>query len=168
MNCSSTLEEIPFSSIPEDADEKSEDIHVAVKGLFVEKLKVNLDERDICHMHRAGKANLNSSGTSNPRQILLKFTRYEARLKVMKARKFLRDDDPNREDQTDGKPKKVHINEELNRKCVKVAKLARDAKRMHKIKETLLYDGKIFLKMKDDTIKVVTDEVKLQGIPSVC
>ena len=47
-------------------------------------------------MHRAGKANLNSSGTSNPRQILLKFTKYEARLKVMKARKLLRDDDPNR------------------------------------------------------------------------
>ena len=64
------------------------------------------------------------------------------------------------EDQTDGRPKRVYINEELNRKCVKVAKLARDAKRMHKIK--------VFLKMKDDTIKVVTDEVKLQGVPSFC
>ena len=157
---------IRISGIPEAADEKPEDIHGAVKGLFVEKLKVNLDERDICRMHRVGKPN--SNGTSNPRQILLKFTRYGARLKVMKARKLLRNDDPNGEDQTDGRPKRVYINEDLTRKRVKVAKLARDAKRMRKIKETWVYDGKIFLKLKDDTIKVVTDEVKLQGVLSVC
>lgn len=142
---------VRISGIPEAADEKPDDVYKSVKDLLTKDLKVKLDDRDFCRMHRVGRPR--PTGTS-PRQIILKFTSYAARRRVMKARKQLKD--------VNG-PHRLYINEDLTRKRAALAKLARDAKGKRKIKDTWVYNGKIFLKLKDDSVKVVTDASKLES-----
>ena len=77
----------------------------------------------------------------------------------MKARKTLKD-------LTD-RPHRIYVNEDLTRKRAQLARLARTAKNDKKIKDTLVFDGKIFIKLQDDSVNVVTTETKLRELVPV-
>ena len=63
-----------------------------------------------------------------------------------------------------GHPYRIYINEDLTCKRAHLAQLARAAKVERKIKDTWVFDGKIFVILNDDTSNVVTDLEKLQDV----
>ena len=152
---------IRISGIPEPANEKPQDVQKVVKKLIADDMKVDINDFDFCRMHRVGKAKPVSAQHPEglPRQIIVKFTRYSARRKVMKARKTLKD-------LTD-RPHRIYVNEDLTRKRAQLARLARTAKNNKKIKDTWVFDGKIFIKLQDDSVNVVTTETKLRELVPV-
>lgn len=109
-------------------------------------------------LRRVGRATPPSAKHPNglPPQIILKFTSYAARRKVMKARKSLKD--------LKDRPCRIYINEDLTRKRAQIATAARSAKDAKKILDTWVFDGKIFLKLMDETVSVVTTMAKLLDI----
>lgn len=149
---------VRISGIPEPDNEKPQGLYKTVTKLIDEDMKVKLDDRDFCRMHRVGRATPPSDKHPDglPRQIIVKFTSYAARRKVMKARKHLKD--------LTGRPHRIYVNEDLTRKRAKLAQLARAAKSEDKIKDTWVFDGKIFMMLNDESVTVVTDLVKLQDV----
>ena len=135
---------VRISGIPQPDNEKPQDLQKAVVKLIKEDMKVELLDRDICRMHRVGRPTPPSDKHPNglPRQIILKFTCYAVRRKVMKARRNLKD--------LSGHPYRIYINEDLTRKRAHLAQLARAAKVERKIKDTWVLDGKIFVILNDD------------------
>ena len=67
------------------AESESENTNEIIKDLAKDKLKITLQDSDIDRSHRVGKR-----GTDKPRAILVKFTNYNARKKVIKERKHLK------------------------------------------------------------------------------
>ena len=126
--------------------------------LLKDDLGTDLDDRDICRFHRIGKPSTVESENEPSRQIIMKFTSYSARRKVMKARSKLKDS---------RRPSKVYINEDLTRKRAFLAKLARKAKKDKIINDTWVFDGKIFIKQIDDTVAVATTLEKLKTLVNI-
>ena len=118
-------------------------------------MKVDLIDWDFCRMHQVGRVTVmpNANGKVNrgqqevqPRQILVKLG---IRHKIMRVQKTLKD--------LTGKTHRIYVNEDLTRERVQVTKNVHTA-----IKDTWVDDGKICLKLNDDSVRVVTTLAKLQ------
>ena len=139
---------IRIDGIPEPDDgtkELVDTLETKVNELFSESMKIKLHPSDFCRMYRVGKPRANGQ----PKQIILKFTNYGAKRRIMKARSTLKDhkgDYP------------IFINDDLTRQRAQLARQAREAKRDQKIKDTWVYDGKVFIKLQSDQVKVVTTD----------
>ena len=139
---------------PEDRSRESvQQLETKVKALFKDKMKVNLAGTDFCRIHRTGKPKQGA-----PRQVLVKFTNYYAKRCVIKARKLCKDFNG---------PHPIYVNEDLTRQRAKLAARAGAAKRSKQLKDTWTWDGKIFLKLFTDHVKVVSTQEELDNILSV-
>ena len=141
---------IRISGISESADEKPEDINKKIRDLFTQSLNVVVNDTDLCRLHRTGK----SKDDGTPRQILVKFTNYSARRRVLKARNKLQRVD---------KPTRIFINEDLTRQRYQLARKARSLKKDKIFDDTWTHDGKIFIKIHEQ-INVVTTMEKLMSL----
>ena len=97
---------------------------------------------DIDRCHRVGKRSRDKE-----RQILCKFKSYKPRSVVFSAKKSA--------------PAGVFISEDLTAKKSNLLYKARILRREGKIKQCWSYDGRIYIKMKDDTSRVVYNEAYL-------
>jgi transposase-like protein len=127
------------------------ELETKVKSVFKNTLKVNLSASDFCRLHRVGRP----KGDDTPRQVLVKFTNYNAKRRIMTARKLCKNHNG---------PHPIYINEDLTRQRAKLAAEARTAKRSDVIKDTWTYDGKIFVKLNNDEIKFVTTQGALEDL----
>jgi hypothetical protein len=145
---------IRIAGIPEPDHETPEDVQNSIKSLLNDDMAAAIEDRDICRMHRVGVGKY--AGNGQPRQIILKFTSYSARRRVMKRRKELKT--------LRNKPHRIYINEDLTRNRAALAKAAREAKKKGSINDTWVFDGKIFIKKKDNEVIPVNSPQKLVDI----
>ena len=137
---------------PDDGEkEPINELESKVNNLFKDTLKVNLVQSDFCRVHRIGRPK--EDGT--PRQVIVKFTNYGAKRRIMSARKACKN--------YSGKYP-VYVNDDLTRQRAKLAANARALKRSTAIDSTWVYDGKIFIKLLTGAIKVVTSQEDLDTI----
>ena len=148
---------IRISGVPDepgDARETIQTLETKVKKMFDEILNVKLQPSDFCRMHRVGKPQPNK-----PKQVILKFTNYGAKRRIMQARKSLRD-------HAAGGGERYYINDDLTKKRASVARVAREARKRKTIKDTWVYDGRIYIKLNSDVIKVANTELALKDVLS--
>ena len=117
---------ILLTGIPEQKEENTDKI---VKDLSSEKLKVPLTDTDIDRSHRVGKP---KAGVKS-RPIIVKFTRYNKKAEVMKARRKLKGSNIVIQEQLT--PFKQLLSEKA-RKLVKMSQIA---------KASWTWDGKVFV-----------------------
>ena len=109
-------------------------------------LQVNLTPGDIDIVHR-----MNTKSKDKPRPIIARFSNYNAKSKLYKARLNLRNMDLHMEDVG---AEKIFINENLTAWRAELFKEARKVKKKYHNGKTWTIDGKIFLKT-DTTAKVL-------------
>jgi hypothetical protein len=112
-----------------------EDTDQLVMDLFNKTLGLDIHEAQIDRSHRVGR-----NDTKNlkkilqpPRDIIVKFISYRVREKVLHARKEAFDLD-------------IHINADLTRQTSELAYLAREARRQHRIVQTMVKEGKVLVR----------------------
>ena len=122
-----------ISGLPEN---KGEDTDEIIKEFAASKLDVAIDDTDIDHTHRLGKPNM-----SKPRPIIAKFSRYNVRHEVIKARRKL-------------KGQHIGIQEHLTPFTQHLLNKAKElSKRAPWVKNVWTWDGKV-------TVLVETTNVK--------
>ena len=112
----------------------AEDCFAAVSIFFETELGVTVNESDIDRVHRVGRRGL------SPRQMIVKFESYRAKERVVKNRSKLK-----------GK-KGFYVNEDLT--SFNLVHL-RKARMAGHVQHTWASDGKIFVKLEDESIHVV-------------
>ena len=125
---------VRIAGLEEDQDEVLDDKMRSVLsdiGCKDEMLNIN-------RMHRVGK----HVPGGRPRQIIVQFTNYSSKKKVIKSGKELRTKHP-----------KVFINEDLTRLRSQLLYQARKLKKAGKITDTWSFDGKILVKDRQNKIK---------------
>lgn len=133
-----------ISGIPEKTDEVTDDIVLKLAG----DLNVELTKYDIDRSHRVGKVDTRgsvgqkTSSRRKHRDIIVKFTRYNARDGLFQVRKELRDI-PNLDS--------IFISEDLTNKRSKLLYNARILRRVKKIKAAYSTNGKIYIRDNADT-----------------
>lgn len=118
-----------LTGIPENKDEDTDKL---VKDLCADKLSVPLDDTDIDRSHRVGKP---KAGV-RARPIIVKFTRYNRKAEIMKARRKLKGSNIGIQEQLT--PFKQLLSEKA-RKLVKMSEIA---------KASWTWDGKVFVLVK--------------------
>ena len=121
-------------SSPEDTDQMVIDLGTT--------LNLNITSIDIARSHRVGNRD-------SDRDILVKFVKFENKIKFMKARMSLKAKKPG-----------VYINEDLTKHRVRLFALARRLKREKVLLDTWTKTGAIFVKLRNGEIKqIVSDEM---------
>ena len=128
----SRRESLRFSGIVETKDELTDALVLEVVNT---KMKVSppLQPSDIARSHRSGKTE-----TGKTRQVLVKFTSYALRDRVIRARKALKTVNSEEE-------KEYMVTEDLTRERSFIAFKARVLKRGGTIKDTWTWDGRIYI-----------------------
>ncbi|XP_032232538.2 uncharacterized protein LOC116601130 [Nematostella vectensis] len=122
---------IRIGGIPEDDSEEREQTDGKVINLIKENLGITILPTDICRSHRTGKKK-----DSKPRQIIVKFTRHNTKLEVMRKRKELKQ-----------KKSSIFINEDLTQQPrLKMVKLLKDEGK-DLISKSWSADGIIFVRL---------------------
>lgn len=93
----------------------------------------DITARDIDRAHRVGKKNTGRNRQAD-REIIIKFSTYDARLKFLKSRTKLRE-----------KNEKIYINEDLTKFRKNLAYECRDLRRKKLIKNTWVFGGNIYV-----------------------
>ena len=148
---------IRIDGIPNESDGTKETqlkLEAKVKDVLKKVMKVDLEKSDFCRMHRIGK----QPSSGKPKQVILKFTNYDAKHRVMKSRKSLR-----LLHESGQGMHRMYINDDLTKQRAQLARLAREARKNKDIKDTWVYDGRIYLKLNSDVVKVVTTKEQLQS-----
>lgn len=130
---------VRISGIPETPQEDTD----AIVRDVASKMGVTINEEDISRSHRSGQP-----GKSYPRQILVKFTRYNTKRKLLKSR---------REMKSVTTLKHVYINEDLTKRRQALYKKTRELLKQGKINKSWTWDGKIFLTDKSNKKKTRID-----------
>ena len=125
---------VRITGVPEESNLSST---VQVESILTEKLNLTVEPWELIGTHRVGPPT-----AGKPRPILAKFISHHKKTEVVKARSKL-------------KGSSVFINEDLTKTRALVFKKARIAKKDKKIKDTWTYDGRIFIKRLDDTLKIL-------------
>lgn len=147
------------SGVSEDA---GEDVIEKTLELLNETMSVSppISLEDVDRVHRVGKRSSHAipSGGSNgstprthPRQILIKFSSYRARERVMKRRSTL-------------KGSTIFVNEDLTRNRNAIVYKARQLKRNGKIDDVWTHDGAIIFKDKNRTIHAAHSPSKAEEL----
>jgi hypothetical protein len=156
---------IRIGPIPEEQEENVLDIvkHVA------ESAGVNLPDGAIDRAHRVGKKP--TEGQTHNRSIIVKFTSYEHKATLMKARKNLKTVDgsvlfqdrrwPALPPPAGARPAKhkIYINDDLTKERAKVAAKARTLKKDKLIDDTWVRDGAVHVKRNDSKFVFTTMRV---------
>jgi hypothetical protein len=133
---------------------QNEFVQNRVMKLFNQKMGCDLEPSDIDRVHRVGPASI-----GQPRPIIVKFTSYQARRKVMQNKQSLKNkgthDDPNASFEEDGDI--IFINEDLTKHRANLLWRARQLKKKKKINDCWSFDGAILFKDKKDKIAIATD-----------
>lgn len=130
---------IRVSGVPEVASEDTDDVIINI----AQSLDVQINRSDIDRSHRVGKiddrggSDRATGGSRRHRDIIVKFATYNARQRLYRKRKDLRDNEDTRH---------LYINEDLTRLRSKVLFDARCLVRTGKIKAAYASDGKIFVR----------------------
>lgn len=145
---------IRISGIEEVTDENTDEIVLQLAN----RLDVELNPRDIDRSHRVGapKSVETDRQPTRPREIIVKFKSYQARLALLKGRKALR---RNKEG--------IYINEDLTQTRKSLAYECRTLKRDRKISNTWVYNGNIFIAERDGTKVKVTQNGQLDKYRSL-
>ncbi len=99
-------------------------------------LKVDLDPREVCRMHRLGP-----KPDKSPWDIIVKFNTYQVRDRIYRARTQLAGkDNPNRH---------IFINEDLSKQRAKLFYIGRNAYKAGKLYSVWTFDGNVFTQLTD-------------------
>ena len=143
---------VRIAGIPENTNENTDE-HVLD---LAARLNIDISPRDIDRSHRVGPPPTEATPIADgaqparPREIIVKLKSYQARLRLLQARKTLRD---NKE--------KVYINEDLTKTRKSLAFECRHLRRERKILRTWVYDGNIFVTERGGTKLKVTQDSEL-------
>ena len=142
---------VRIAGIPETEHENTDE-HVI--GL-AERLNIDIGPRDIDRTHRVGPVPADTDSIADgarprPREIKVKLKSYQARLRLLQARKTLRQSKEN-----------VYINEDLTKTRKSIAFQCRQLRRDRKILRTWVYDGNIFVTDRGGTKLKVTQDSEL-------
>ena len=128
------------------AETKEEDTDKLVLRI-AEKMSVNLDVEEVSRPHRVGRP-----GGNKPRAIICRFVNWRVKQRLMKGRRELRDTD-------------IHVSDDLTRRRSNLFFLASQKKKLKRCAQTWTYDGKIFVRVTDDSPAVViTDSDHLERV----
>ena len=123
----------------------NEDINKVVLEL-ANHVEADINQSDIVAAHRLGVENKNDSGAARSvigrkkcRDIIVKFSNFDARYRLLKGRAKLRD-----------AHSKIFINEELTRTRRMLAYESRQLKKKNLIKKTWVYKGNVYILDKSD------------------
>ena len=137
---------VRISGVNEAIDEDTDSIVMRI----AEKLDVTMSTADIDRSHRVGKINeQRRNGRRRPRDILVKFSTYNARRRLFLKRKDLRDSEDT---------KHLFINEDLTMLCSKLLYDARCLVRTNKLRSAYASDRKIFVRDKDDHRRLIRND----------
>ena len=116
------------------AEKSGEDPCQVAMTFFNEVMEINppLESRDLDRVHRVGPR---SEPKSSNRKLLVKFANYQARDRVYRARRLLRQKD-----------RSIFIYEDLTKQRATLCWKARCAKREKKIQDTWTFDGNVYVK----------------------
>ena len=130
------------SGIPENDPEDTDGIVLRVAY----DMGVNLSPSDIDRSHRVGKIRTGRGPQTakKPRDIIVKFTSYNARNRLFQERKFLRETD-------NEELKCIFLNEDLTKRRSEILFEARKLRRAKKLKSAYSSDGKIIVREINDT-----------------
>lgn len=131
-------------------ESRNEDVSQIVLNL-ANRIGAGIDPSDIDRTHRVGKLrgaegadNANAEIRGRGREIIVKFTNYNARLKFLKGRAVLRNENAN-----------IFINEDLTKVRKTLAYECRRLKKAKGIKNTWIYDGNIYIEdVRDQRIRI--------------
>ena len=143
---------VRIAGIPESTNENTDETVLEL----TERLNIDISPRDIDRSHRVGPQPTEATSIADgaqptrPREIIVKLKSYQARLRLLQARKTLRD---NKE--------KVYINEDLTKTRKSLAFECRKLRRERKILRTWVYDGNIFMTERGGTKLKVTQDSEL-------
>ena len=143
---------VRIAGIPESTNENTDETVLEL----TERLNIDISPRDIDRSHRVGPqptevtSIADGAQPTRPREIIVKLKSYQARLRLLQARKTLRD---NKE--------KVYINEDLTKTRKSLAFECRKLRRERKILRTWVYDGNIFVTERGGTKLKVTQDSEL-------
>lgn len=113
-------------------------------------LKLDLDINEIDRSHRVGKTT-----TSKPnRDVIVRVVSYRSKQKLLRAKKTMHAHNVNN-------GTSYLMFEDLTKQRAKLSFTARDLRRNEDIKDTWTFDGKIFIKLNDDTIKLCSKDSDL-------
>ena len=135
---------VRVSGVPQTVGENTTNIICNL----AKKLNVTLEAKDISVSHRLPS----KEGT---RQIIARFTHADKRVELLKATKNI----PNIPDMEG-----IGISQDLTRNRSKVAFLARQAVKQHRIKSSSVWDGKIFITDNFENKKIITSVSELLQI----
>ena len=137
---------VRISGVNEALDEDTDSIVMRI----AEKLDVPMSTADIDRSHRVGKINEQGrNGRRRPRDILVKFSTYNARRRLFVKRKDLRESEDT---------KHLFINEDLTMLRSKLLYDARCLVRTNKLRSAYASDGKIFVRDKDDHRRLIRND----------
>lgn len=128
-----------------EADNESTDDFVIN---LARNIDVDLNPQDIDRSHRLGKLNSNRNGTTKPRDIIVKFATYRMRATFYKARVLTKDRGF----------RGVYVNENLTKPRSKLLYEARRRMKSKQVKGAWSFDGCIFVKHFDDSIRKITSD----------
>ena len=123
---------------------EGEDCYAAVSGFFKQELRVDIKDSDIDRAHRVGRKGY------APRQMIIKFKSYHAKLVVMKNSRKLKD------------KRGMFVNDDLTKYNLDLIRNARFAEH---VASAWSNDRKIFVKLADSSTHVVRspDDVRMLG-----
>ena len=133
---------IRVTGVPYKAGEDTSDLICRIAY----SIGVTITRSDISVSHRTGKRI-----AGRPRAIICKFTRRETKYRILQNKKFAR----NINNDDDGNPVSIYIDEKLTPMRANVCRLLREEKIKHHTK-----DGKIFIPKDNDSEWIVLDTVE--------
>lgn len=140
-----------ISGIPEHPNEQTDELVLKL----AEELNVSMTKYDIDRSHRVGKIDDDrranrSRRPKRHRDIIVKFTSYNARYRLFQKRKELRETE-------NEELKPIYLNEDLTKYRSGILFEARSLKRAGKLKSAYSSDGKLFIRdLTDNRIQIST------------
>ena len=139
------------SGIPELPDEDTDDLILHLAS----DLGVTLRPSEIDRSHRVGKPSdetisQQKKSKKKNRDIIVKFTSYNARSKLFNKRKQLRETE-------DEDLKRIFLNEDLTKRRSEILFEARNLRRANKLKAAYSSDGKVLVRDKKDKKQQISD-----------
>ena len=126
---------IRVSGIEELPGESTDDL---IKDILKKELDISILESDICRSHRIGNQR------DKPRQIIVKFTNHNTKVKILKKRKDLKN-----------KGSQIYINEDITKTRLGILQILKEQGK-DLIHKTWTIDGVIFARLKRDNNKVIS------------
>ena len=141
-----------ITGIPESENEKTDEV---VLDMARNQLKAAIDASDIDRSHRIPGGPVRRN-TDRPRNIIVKFTTYNARRRVLEKKSSLK-----------GGNNRIYINEHLTKARSELYYEARKLVKTGKVKQTWTYDGRILVRNHDDKVQQIKSHIDIRTFENV-